>query len=509
MQSDLGRSALNSPVKKKARFAAFILGTSFLTTLAPVGFAAAQEDAPAKARRLEPVTVTAQKRETTLQDASVSLQVLGEDSLDDLEITNFDDYANFLPSVSFNTLGPGEAQVYIRGISDGGDGNASGSQPSVGIYLDEQPVTAIGRNLDVHIYDVSRIEVLGGPQGTLYGANSQAGTIRIITNAPDPSGFEAGYDLSAVSVENGGAGYTAEGFANVPLSDKAALRVVGWMDKTPGYIDGVAATKTFSRSGVTINNDGFVEDDFNESTKVGARAALGIDINESWTATAKVLHQRQESDGVWDHDPEDLGDLQVARFSEDHGEDTFTQYGVTVEGEIGDVSMTYAGTYLDREVDDVSDYTEYAEYSSYIDYYTCYYAYDATSGGYTFYDCEDPRISFREQSQYERQSHELRFATPEDARLRFIGGVFYQDSKHSYVFDYRIPNIKSGYQIRDPNTYFVTDQVREDTESALFGEVSYDLTNTVTATVGARLFETETSIRQPRRDEQYPAAISV
>ncbi len=494
MHSDPRQREKFSPIKRAPKFTALVMGTSFLVALTPAGFAAAQDQGGTKTRRLEAVTVTAQKRESTLQDASVSLQVLGEDTLDQLEITNFDDYANFLPSVSFNSLGPGEAQVYIRGVSDGGDGNASGSQPSVGIYLDEQPVTAIGRNLDVHIYDVSRIEVLGGPQGTLYGANSQAGTIRIITNAPDPSAFEAGYDLNAVTVENGGQGYTAEGFVNMPVNEKVALRLVGWYDKSPGYIDAVAATKTFSRSGVTINNNGFVEDNFNESTKAGARAALGIDINESWTATAKILHQRQESDGVWDHDPEDLGDLEVARFSNDHGEDTFTQYGVTIEGDVGGVSMTYAGTYLDREVDDTSDYTEYAEYSSFIDYYTCYYAYDATAGGYNFYSCEDPRISFREQSKYERQSHELRFATPEDKRLRFIGGVFYQESKHSYVFDYRIPNIKPGYQIRDPNTYFVTDQVREDKETALFGEVYYDLTDTLTATVGGRVFETETSI---------------
>lgn len=494
MLGDLERREQTSRARPYLKFTAYIMGTTFLFGLPIAGMAHAQESKPTETRRLQAVTVTAQKRETTLQDASVSLQVLGEETLDQLEIANFEDYANFLPSVSFNSLGPGEAQVYIRGISDGGDGNASGSQPSVGIYLDEQPVTAIGRNLDIHIYDIARIEVLGGPQGTLYGANSQAGTIRIITNAPDPSNFEAGYDLNAISVEHGGTGYTAEGFVNLPITSKMALRLVGWYDESPGYIDAVPATKTFSRSGVTINNDGYVEDDFNVATTAGARAALGIDINDSWTATAKILHQKQESDGVWDHDPEDLGDLEVARFSPDHGEDEFTQYGVTVEGDIGGVSLTYAGTYMDREVDDTSDYTEYAEYSSFIDYYTCYYAYDATAGGYNFYSCEDPRISFNENSKYERESHELRFATSEDKRLRFIGGVFYQDSKHSYVFDYRIPNIKAGYQIRDPNTYFVTDQVRQDKETALFGELSYDLTDTVTATVGGRFFDTETSI---------------
>lgn len=489
-----GSETAPNPRAKSAR-AKWLMTTTCAAALGLPGVALAQTDAQADTpqRRIEVITVTAQKREENLQDVALSVQVLDNTFLDQQQITDFEEYAQLLPSVSFNAVGPGSAQIYIRGVSDGGDGNASGSQPSVGLYLDDQPVTAIGRNLDVHIYDVSRIEVLGGPQGTLYGANSQAGTLRIITNAPDPSGFEAGYDLSTESVSEGGVGYSAEGFVNLPLGNRAALRLVGWHDQSAGYIDNVAATRTYSRSGITVDNAAFVEEDFNEETTSGARAALQIDLDDNWTLTARALHQSQETEGVWDHDPEDVGDLEVARFFNDRSEDTFTQVGATIEGTIGDVDLTYSGSYLDREVEYDNDYSAYAEYSSFIDYYTCYYAYDSAAGAYDFYACEDPRIQFQDRSQYTRDSHEFRLATPQENRLRLIAGVFYQRAEHDFDFDWNIPTIKPGMAV-DGDAYFTTNQVREDTEAALFGELSYDLTDTVTATLGGRVFDTESSI---------------
>jgi iron complex outermembrane receptor protein len=491
-----GSETAPNPRAKGAR-AKWLMTTTCAAALGLPGVALAQTTAESDAapRRIEVITVTAQKREESLQDVALSVQVLDNTFLDQQQITDFEEYAQLLPSVSFNAVGPGSAQIYIRGVSDGGDGNASGSQPSVGLYLDDQPVTAIGRNLDVHIYDVSRIEVLGGPQGTLYGANSQAGTLRIITNAPDRSGFEAGYDLSTESVSEGGVGYSAEGFVNLPLGDRAALRLVGWHDQSAGYIDNVPATQTFSRSGITVDNAAYAEEDFNEETTSGARAALQIDLDDNWTLTARALHQTQETEGVWDHDPEDVGDLEVARFFNDRSEDTFTQVGATIEGNIGGVDLTYSGSYLDREVEYDNDYSAYAEYSSFIDYYTCYYAYDSAAGAYDFYACEDPRIQYQDRSQYTRDSHEFRIATPQQNRLRLIAGVFYQRAEHDFDFDWNIPTIKPGMAVDGGTAYFTTNQVREDTEAALFGELSYDLTDTVTATLGGRVFDTESSIQ--------------
>ncbi len=123
------------------------------------------------------------------------MNVLGQTSWRNCTCKNFNDYVKYLPSVSYQqrAFGPGFALIYMRGVASGGNSNHSGSQPSVGVYLDEQPVTTIQGPLDIHMYDIARVEALAGPQGTLYGASAQAGALRIITNKPDPSGFAASY----------------------------------------------------------------------------------------------------------------------------------------------------------------------------------------------------------------------------------------------------------------------------------------------------------------------------
>ena len=348
------------------------------------------------ADELEEIVVTALKREENLQNVPVSIQVLGEQRLNDLNISNFSDYVQFLPSVAAQNRGPGQSQIYMRGVSDGGDGNFSGTTPSVALYLDEQPVTAIGRNLDVHIYDVARIETIPGPQGTLFGANSQAGTLRIITNRPDPTRKDAGFDLGVNTVKDGELGYSAEGFANIPVSDSTAIRLVGWYVEDAGWIDVVQGSQTFSRSGITIQNSGnsdpaknTVEDDYNTLTNAGARAALGIDLNDKWTATVNAIAQSQESEGVFadQPDPGGPGQGKVLRYFQDNYEDQWTQLGLTVSGDIGFADLTFAGSYLDREVDYDIDYTQYSEYSNYVEYYYTCVAYD-------FNNCADPRIEY-------------------------------------------------------------------------------------------------------------------
>ncbi|HYL72094.1 MAG TPA: Plug domain-containing protein, partial [Candidatus Dormibacteraeota bacterium] len=153
---------------------------------------------------LQEVVVTAEKRTENLQDVPVSITALATERLEQLNVQNFDDYVKYLPSVAYQTGGPGFAKIYMRGVASGDNANHSGPLPSVGVYLDEQPVTTIQGPLDIHIYDIERVEALAGPQGTLYGASSEAGTVRIITNKPDPSGFKAGYDLTGKTVRGEG-----------------------------------------------------------------------------------------------------------------------------------------------------------------------------------------------------------------------------------------------------------------------------------------------------------------
>ena len=158
-----------------------------------------QTTAATRAKTLDTVLVTAQKRVENLQKVPISIQAIGNEQLEQQDVADFDDYAKLIPSLSYGTAGggvfsgPGFVQVYMRGVASGGDGNHSGSQPSVGMYLDEQPITSNQGALDIHMYDIERVEALAGPQGTLYGASSQSGTVRIITRKPDPSGFASGF----------------------------------------------------------------------------------------------------------------------------------------------------------------------------------------------------------------------------------------------------------------------------------------------------------------------------
>src|SRR3954454_15942392 len=222
------------------------------------------------------IVITATKREENLQNVPIAVTVLGTRKLDQLNISNFEQYTKQLPSVSFQTAQPGFTTVYMRGVATGGDGNHSGSLPSVGTYLDEQPVTTIGGTLDVHIYDIARIESLAGPQGTLYGASSEAGTIRIITNKPELGRTSARVDGELNSVAHGGIGGKAEGMINLPIANHIAFRASAFYQHDAGYIDNVAGARTYhSEDGnITVNNNCCVKNNFNDVDLYGGRAAL-------------------------------------------------------------------------------------------------------------------------------------------------------------------------------------------------------------------------------------------
>src|SRR5437868_13829725 len=194
------------------------------------------------------IIITATKREENLQNVPISVQALGTRRLDQLNIQNFEQYTKQLPSVTFQTAQPGFTTVYIRGVAAGGDGNHSGSLPSVGTYLDEQPVTTIGGTLDVHIYDIARIESLAGPQGTLYGASSEAGTIRIITNKPELGKTYGRVDGEINKVDHGGIGGKAEGMINLPIASHIAFRASAFYEHDAGYIDNIFGSRSYAYS---------------------------------------------------------------------------------------------------------------------------------------------------------------------------------------------------------------------------------------------------------------------
>jgi len=464
---------------------------------------------------LEEITVTAQKREQNLQDVPVSVIALDSRAIEELGIQSFSDYVLQIPNVSFKSFGvPGGASIYMRGAADGGDGNSSGSTPSVGMYLDEQPVTAIATNLDIHIYDIARIEALGGPQGTLFGASSQAGTIRIITNKPSTEGFEAGFDVGGYGTSGGDASYSVEGFANIPLGERAALRVVAWYVEEGGWIDNVAGTRTFDLEygaynfydpnapygrTKTIDNNHLIEDDINELEKVGLRAALRVNLSDNWTGTVGVITQETEAEGIWEYDRTLPGESSVRRFWPDWQDDKFTQTSLTIEGNFEKAQLVYAGAYLDRDVDYQTDYSAYGEYTGFVPYYACDYSAtgpDLETQSNT--DCTDLDEFLLIENQYKRSSHELRLVSMGDSRFHYTLGLYYEDAEHQYFQQWYQPGMSPTLQVTQspsvgtnvlPGLFFRTDQVREDKQKAAFGELTYDFTESFSGTLGARFFD--------------------
>ncbi|MDE2562668.1 MAG: TonB-dependent receptor [Sphingomonadales bacterium] len=453
------------------------------------------------------IIVTAQKRSENLQNVPISIQALSTKKLADLNVTDFSGYAQQLPSVTFQALGgnPGVNVIYMRGVASGGDGNHSGSLPSVGVYLDEQPVTTIGGNLDVHIYDIARIESLSGPQGTLYGASSEAGTIRIITNKPDTSGFYGSIDSDLNTVKHGGVGGSLDAMLNMPLSANAALRVVGFYEHDAGFIDNVPGCRSFlpetnplgcppaTNGGISVNNAAYVKRHANQTDVWGGRAALKVDLNDNWTVTPAVTYQETRSHGTYAYDPS-VGDLQVQRFYPEYRKDRYVQAALTIEGKIGNWDLTSATAYLDRRDTQLNDYTDYAEA------YDSYYAAQGGLASYFYYqdaagNTIDPRQRIVGTDHFKKFSQELRIASPSDAPLRFVGGLFFQRQSNFIHQDYQIPGLGPLVSVNGmPGTLWLTQQYRADRDYAAFGELSYDLTPTVTLTAGARAFKYDNSL---------------
>ena len=487
---------------RRATFAAL------LTSTALVASPALAQDAAAEADEVDAteIVVTAQKRSESLQNVPISIQAIGTQKLEQLNISNFSGYAQQLPSVSFQGTGtPGVNVIYMRGVASGGDGNHSGSLPSVGVYLDEQPVTTIGGNLDVYIYDIARIESLSGPQGTLYGASSQAGTIRIITNKPDPSRAYGAMDAEVNSVSHGDIGGKMEFFLNAPINTKMALRVVGYYKRDAGYIDNVPGCRAFlpetnpvgcppaTNGGIRMSNAALVEADYNEAETIGGRAALGIELNDNWTVTPTVMYQSTSSRGSFAFDPS-VGDLEVQHFFPEYRKDHFAQAALTIEGKIGNWDVTYAGAYLDRKTASSSDYTDYAEaYDSLYSYYggLAGYFYFTDSVGNTI----NPSQKVIGSDHFTKASQELRIASPSDARIRLVAGLFWQRQTNDIHQDYQVANLGPLASVNGlPGTLWLTEQYRVDKDYAAFGELSFDLTDQLTFTAGGRYFKYDNTL---------------
>jgi iron complex outermembrane receptor protein len=451
------------------------------------------------------IFVTATRRSENLQDVPIAITAMGTQTLDELQVDDFDDYARFVPSLSFRSLGPGFANVYFRGVASGENANHSASLPSVGTYLDEQPITTTTGALDLHIFDIARVEALAGPQGTLYGASSQAGTVRIITNQPDTSSFYGEANVELNSVAHGDFGYTGEAFVNAPLSDNVAVRIVGWYRRDAGYIDNIPGTIVFpinrfdedeegnivivDRPGddITFSNAPFVEEDYNDVDTYGARAALRIELNDNWTVTPAIMGQRQLSRGSFAQE-RGLGELQVQQFNPERANDRFYQAALTIQGRIGNFDLTYAGAWMQRQIDSELDYVDYA------------YFYDALFAYAQYFTDNDgnqvnPNQYIVADDSFRRMSHELRVTSPADRPVRLVAGLFYQRQSHNIEQNYIVDNINDAITVPGTESnIWLTKQLRVDRDYAIFGEVAWDITPALTLTAGGRLYRYDNSL---------------
>ncbi len=487
--------------------------------------------------QLEEVIVTATKSAASVQDVPIAITALGEESLEQLGVTDFTDYLVQLPGVTAGGGGPGTNTIYIRGVASTtpnlATSGVAGLAPNVAFYLDEQPLTQPGRNLDVYAADLNRIEVLKGPQGTLFGASSQAGTVRLITNKPDPTDFAAKLKMGTSYTKDGDPSYNVEGMINLPLTDNSAVRGVIYVDRQGGYIDNVAGRVTTQQSArfqpggfqgdadlgnvnfLPADNSTRTEDNFNEASYAGARLSGLWDINEDWSLLVGVAQQSLDTDGVFFQDPE-LDDLEISRYERDTLADDFENYNWTLSGRMGALDVIYTGAYTEREAESQVDYTDYLFVGQYIPYYICDYAVSYPTGAPSG-TCQAPNLFVKSYVKTEVQTHEFRITTDQSQRIRGIAGAFYsdmelrEDNQFTYPGSTQVvaadgssigfgPNFSAeGASVSDRGQWnsgviFRNDVLRTDEQLGVFGELNFDLGDQFTATLGARWYDIEVDL---------------
>jgi iron complex outermembrane recepter protein len=556
---------------KLSRAIAAILSASALGSGAAYAAPAAES---ADSEGILEVTVTAQRREESAQNVPITIQALSGAQLDQLSISTFDDVVKYLPNVTFGSTGPGQGEIFMRGLSAGVAGNQStatfASFPNVAVFLDDQSLQFPARNLDVYMVDMERIEVLEGPQGTLFGGSAEAGAIRYITNKPKLDKTEGSAEGSYGTTAHGDHNTSVNATLNVPLiQNTLAVRATIYDDRRGGYIDNVPSTFTRSNndtgnyyagvkpvnnvcpnglptttgycvpaSNTVGNNFGIAHPGSNPTEYQGIRAEALWQVNEDWSALLTQSYQDLEADGSaaqypLGSDGQVLGPWQTTQFVSAYDKDRFENTSLTINGKIGDLRAVYSGGYLIRHVDQTQDYSNYTR-SAYGFYYTCsggpggggFGAVGSPNGQGGNYaapgvpaTCYSPITSWRDQVTNKHLSHEIRLSTPDDWRIRGIGGAYWENYQIADNMNFLYKTIPSctpenlatalgggapcvgnvgppagttaaDPSVRNDNTAFGEDVHRGYHQLAAFASVDFDLIPKVlTITGGSRWYE--------------------
>jgi iron complex outermembrane recepter protein len=522
----------NSPLSYA--IAAIVSGAS--AGLGPAASAASDADASSEA--IQEIVVTAQRRTENMQDVPITIQALTAETLTQLNVSTFDDFVKYLPNVTASDNGPGQENIYMRGLSAAGvSGNqgagAVGPFPNVAIYLDEQSGQTPGRNLDVYAADLERIEVLEGPQGTLFGAGAQAGVLRYITNKPKLDATEGSVDAGYAYTSHGDPSSNVTGVINIPLiANTLAVRAVIYSDTRGGYINDVPGTfirsstdssihyagytnniPSYTSKQSSVSNASLVANAINPLTYQGLRVSALYQFNDDWNALLVQSYQNMDAQGVFYETPNSSGpavaphpggpvsmplpDLSVQLYNPSYDKDRFENTSLTIDGHVGALKLVYAGSYLVRNIAQVQDYTNYAR-GVYADYYQCV---PGSNGKPS--QCYSPSTTWSDTEKETHDSQELRLSTPDEWRIRGIGGIFWEDLTlyEQTNFQYKtapgfaplIPPLgatSNDPSVRNDNTAFFEDVTRGYTQKAAFGSADFDLVpKRLTLTLGTRYYK--------------------
>ena len=400
------------------------------------------------------VIVTASRGGETLQDVPTTIQSIGGDQLNQLNVSTTYDLLKYTANVTFSGNGPGTGDFFMRGLGgSSGSGNQSQSTtapfPNVGLYLDDQSMQFPARNNDVYLVDMERVEVLEGPQGTLFGGGAQAGAIRYITNKPrlDATSGEinAGYGITA----GGDPNTSLNAVLNVPLIDnKFGLRTVIFSDRRGGYIDNIPATIGYMPGTIphdlggnpTANNGSLQGNNTNSVDVQGLRVSALWRINDGWDALLRQNYQDMHADGYFyayptSTDGRALQKYQITAFAPAFTKDHYESTALTINGKIGNIlDVVYSGSYMVRHIEGQQDYSNYLRGFVGSSYYACI----GTGAGYfnerNFpnqltghpLQCPTPVGNWNDKVSNRHQSHEIRLSTNADNRLRGLLGGYWE-----------------------------------------------------------------------------------
>jgi iron complex outermembrane recepter protein len=460
------------------------------------GAAASEEGAV-----LEEITVTAEKRASTVQDTPISITAVSGANLAERGIVDFATLAAETPGISMRQNGPGQTEFEMRGMTSSG-----GNSPTVGFYLDDVPMTspAQAQNgkvvIDPSLYDLNRAEMLRGPQGTLYGAGSMGGTVKLITNQPDTQAFHVSAAATTSETAGGGFNYTVNAMLNLPLIDnQMALRLVGTDSHTSGWIDRIVLSDFpqpdptgFIRGNVLGAQ---VQHDYTQSNAEhlsGGRATLLWQVTDNFTLTPSVFYQRVTQDGpsAYDSVPGTMAHYQPFDIAEPYS-DEFTLGALTANYHASGFDLTSVTARWTRTSTQTQDTSE-----SFENPYTCisiapscgelpFYGPSGVGTGPVVGTETDPSSQF---------SEELRIASTGNGPLRGVAGVFYSDFKSQWQLNTQSPNNSSYVDFSNFTTPAATTTVWGLNEPAnirqwaVFGEGTWAITPELKATAGLRLF---------------------